>query len=99
MDYDNWASAHATEQIGQSRDPEVIVQLKRLAEALEMQNQAIERMAHRLESVTSPRPPQIAKESTARQPVALLACRIAEMCNTAVINVERINALTDQLEI
>jgi len=100
MDYNNWAtSAPATEQLAQSRDPEVIAQLKRMAEALEMQKKAIERMAHKLESVMSPRPPQIAKESTVRQPSAPLACRIAEMCNIAAMHVELINALTDQLEI
>lgn len=100
MDYNNWAtSAPANEQLAQSRDPEVIAQLKRMTEALEMQKQAIERMAHKLEPVMSPRPPQIAKESTSRQPAAPMACRIAEMCNIAEMHVEHINALTDQLEI
>lgn len=98
MNDNNWNVSVST-PAQPSRDPEVITQLKRMAEALEMQGQAIERLAHRLESVTSPRPPQIAKDSTARQPIAPLACRIAEMCNTAVMHAEHINALTDQLEI
>lgn len=83
----------------QQREPEVLAQLKRLEQALTMQDQAIERIAHRLEFVTSPRS-QIAKEETmSRPPVAPLACRLAEMGNVIMRDAARINDLTDSLEI
>jgi len=88
--------AEATQQ----REPEVLAQLKRIEQALTMQDQAIDRMAHRLEFVTSPRPQQLAKEETmARPPIAPLAVRLAEIRNLIMRDAARINDLTDSLEI
>ena len=82
-----------------SRIPEVHLQLEHLAKALAFQIDAIDRLAKRLEIVSSPRP-QTVKESRPPGNITVpLALALAEQVARALATGERLMALCDALEI
>ena len=82
-----------------SREPEVTAMVHHLAKAIAFQDEAINRLANRLQPVISPRPPRPDEAKPPQKVGCALAVEIGQLADHVYDNAQRLMSLGDAVEL